>query len=160
MMRVLHGCVPALALALLSACDQMVDQPRQSPYTMPAAAPPEHTVEFETRTPLEAPPVSLALLQHGQERYHIFCAPCHSELGDGRGMAVQRGFPAPPPFDSARVRALKPQQLFDVLSKGYGIMYPFADRVPPQDRWAIVAYVYALSLSQHSKGAAHAEGGS
>ncbi|HEX3949733.1 MAG TPA: cytochrome c [Steroidobacteraceae bacterium] len=159
MMRILHGCALSLALVCLNACDEMVDQPRQSPYSMPAAMPPEHTVQFETAAPLKAPPVTLALLEHGQERYHVFCAPCHSELGDGRGMVVQRGFPAPPPFDSAQVRALRPQQLFDVISNGYGIMYSFAGRVPSQDRWAIVAYVYALSLSQHAD-EPHSEGGS
>jgi hypothetical protein len=74
-------------------------------------------------------------------------------------MVVQRGFPAPPPFDSAQVRALTPQQRFDVISNGYGIMYAFADRVPPQDRWSIVAYTYALSLSQHAD-ESHREGGS
>jgi mono/diheme cytochrome c family protein len=150
MMRIRHACALSLALVSLGACDQMVDQPRQSPYSMPAATPPAHTVAFETAAGSKAPPVTLALLQHGQERYHIFCAPCHSELGDGRGMVVQRGFPAPPAFGSPRVRGLKPQQIFDVISNGYGIMYAFADRVPAQDRWAIVAYVYALSLSQHA----------
>jgi mono/diheme cytochrome c family protein len=151
MMRIVHGCAPALVLICLNACDRMVDQPRQSPYSMPAAAPPQHTVAFENPAALKAPPVTLALLEHGQERYHIFCAPCHSELGDGRGMVVQRGFPAPPPFASAQMRTLKPQQVFDVISNGYGIMYAFADRVPAQDRWAIVAYVHALSLSQHAE---------
>lgn len=159
MMHILRVCALGVTLASLSACDRMVDQPRQSPYSMPAAAPPEHIVAFETAAGPQAPPVTLALLQHGQERYHIFCAPCHSELGEGRGMVVQRGFPAPPPFDSAQVRALTPQQRFDVISNGYGIMYAFADRVPPQDRWSIVAYTYALSLSQHAD-ESHREGGS
>lgn len=150
-MRAVIKVALAVSLVLGSGCDRMVNQSRQSPYSMPAAAMPAGTVEFEADPNAGAPPVTLALLQRGRERFHIFCAPCHSELGDGHGMVVQRGFPAPPAFDSEQVQSLNPQQLYEVISKGYGLMYSFADRVPPGDRWAIVAYLHALELSQHAE---------
>ena len=98
----------------------------------------------------EPPPVTLALLERGQERYRIYCTPCHSELGDGRGMIVQRGFPAPPSFHIDRLRAAPPQYFYDVITQGHGVMYAFADRVQPADRWAIAAYIRALQRSQHA----------
>jgi mono/diheme cytochrome c family protein len=104
-------------------------------------------VEFQAR-PVEAPPVALALIERGQDRYRVYCAPCHAELGGGHGMVVQRGFPAPPSFQDASVRDASPEQLYDVISGGFGVMYPFADRVSPPDRWAIVAYIRALERSQ------------
>jgi len=94
--------------------------------------------------------ISMDLLQHGRERYDIYCAPCHSPVGDGNGLIVQHGFPAPPTLHSDRIRASSDQHLVDVISHGYGMMYGYADRISPQDRWAIVAYVRALQLSQHT----------
>jgi hypothetical protein len=150
-MRATAGFAVAIALLTIGGCDRMVHQPRQSTYSMPPIAVPAGAMEFESVSDRSVPPLTLSLLQRGRDRYHIFCAPCHSELGDGRGMVVQRGFPAPPSFDSESVRSLSPQQLFDVISKGYGVMYSFDDRVPPTDRWAIVAYLHALERSQHDK---------
>ena len=96
-----------------------------------------------------APPTAdLALLQRGQARYDVYCAPCHSIVGDGDGMIVRRGFPRPPTFHQARLRDAPDRHFFDVITQGYGVMVPYADRVTPQDRWAIVAYVRALQLSQ------------
>ena len=111
---------------------------------------PADTVEFDqqAQAPGHAPPVTLALLERGQERYRIYCTPCHSEVGDGHGMIVQRGFPAPPSFHIERLRSAPPQYLYDVISSGRGVMYAFADRVAPQDRWAMVAYLRALQRSQ------------
>jgi mono/diheme cytochrome c family protein len=94
------------------------------------------------------PATDLALLQRGQSRYDIYCSPCHSRLGDGDGMVARRGFPHPPSFHQARLRAAPDRHFFDVISQGYGAMPSYADRVTPQDRWAIVAYVRALQLSQ------------
>jgi mono/diheme cytochrome c family protein len=127
----------------------MVVQPKQTAYAplVGPAATPKDTVPFESSVP-EAPPLGLAIIARGRERYHVFCAPCHSELGDGRGMVVQRGFPAPPAFRSNLVRAMAPQQIYAAISQGYGVMYSFADRIAPEDRWAIVAYVRALERSQ------------
>jgi mono/diheme cytochrome c family protein len=143
--------VLAMCLAFLAGCDNMDDQPKQkaySPLVGPAPVPTD-TVEFQSR-PVTAPAVTLALLERGQERYRIYCTPCHSELGDGHGMIVQRGFPPPPSFQSDPLRSAPPQHIYDVITRGYGVMYPFADRVQPADRWAIAAYIYALERSQHA----------
>ena len=99
-----------------------------------------------------APPgIDLALLQRGQARYDVYCAPCHSIVGDGDGMVVRRGFPRPPSFHQARLRDAPDRHVFDVITQGYGVMVPYADRVTPQDRWAIVAYIRALQLSQDAR---------
>jgi mono/diheme cytochrome c family protein len=140
-----------LALALLAGCNDMVDQPKQTAYgpQVGPAAEPGGTVEFNSQPP-KVPAVTLELLARGQERYRIYCAPCHSELGDGQGMIVQRGFPPPPSFHSDRLRQAPPQYFYDVITDGHGAMYSFADRVQPQDRWAIAAYIRALQASQNA----------
>ena len=97
------------------------------------------------------PPVDAQLLARGQERYGIYCSPCHGLSGSGDGMVVRRGFPAPPSYHSARLRAAPAQHFFDVISDGYGVMYSYASRVEPHDRWAIVAYIRALQESQNAK---------
>jgi mono/diheme cytochrome c family protein len=93
------------------------------------------------------PPATPALLARGRERYAIFCTPCHGPTGAGDGIVVKRGFPQPPPLDLARLRQAPSQHLFDVITDGVGVMYPYASRVPPDDRWAIVAYIRALQLA-------------
>jgi hypothetical protein len=95
-------------------------------------------------------PLTLELLRHGQGRFNIYCAPCHSPVGDGDGYIVRRGFPAPPSYHIDRLREASDRHFFDVITQGYGIMYPYADRITPADRWAIVAYIRALQLSQHA----------
>ncbi len=95
-------------------------------------------------------PVDMALLERGRERYDIYCAPCHSPVGDGEGLIVKHGFPAPPTFHSERLRNINDRELVNVIKNGYGSMYGYADRISPSDRWAIVAYVRALQLSQHT----------
>ncbi len=92
--------------------------------------------------------VDLALLQRGRQRFEIDCAPCHGVLGDGNGLVARRGFPHPPTYHQARLRDAPDRHLFDVITQGYGVMPSYADRVTPQDRWAIVAYIRALQLSQ------------
>jgi mono/diheme cytochrome c family protein len=93
---------------------------------------------------------SLDALKRGQERYDIFCAPCHGRAGDGDGYITRRGFPHPPTFHDERLRGAADPYLFDVMSRGYGAMYPYADRITPEDRWAIVGYVRALQRAQHA----------
>ena len=104
-----------------------------------------------TGIPDENPlPITLSLLQRGRERFDIYCSPCHGRLGDGEGMIVQRGFPHPPSYHSQRLREAPDGHFFSVITHGYGAMYSYAARVPPEDRWAIVAYIRALQLSQHA----------
>ncbi len=143
----------ALALLLtVAGCDDMTAQPKQKAYS-PGVGPaktPGQTVEFQDR-PEPAPPVTQALLERGQERFRIYCRPCHSELGDGHGMIVQRGFPEPPSYHIDRLRQAPPQYLFDVITNGHGAMYSFANRVQPRDRWAVVAYIRALQRSTEGR---------
>ncbi len=94
--------------------------------------------------------VNAKLLARGQERFNIFCSPCHSRTGNGRGMIVQRGYKEPTSFHDARLRATAPGYYFDVITNGFGVMSSYASQVPPDDRWAIVAYIRALQLSQHT----------
>jgi mono/diheme cytochrome c family protein len=151
--------VIALAFAVLGGCDDMSVQPKQKAYS-PLVGPaelPAGMVEFGEKIE-PAPPVTLALLARGQERYRIYCTPCHSELGDGRGMIVQRGFPPPPSYHIQRLRDAPPPHFYDVISNGYGRMYSFAARVQPADRWAIAAYIRALQLSQNANVADVAKG--
>jgi Cytochrome C oxidase, cbb3-type, subunit III len=95
-------------------------------------------------------PVDRSVLVRGQERYRIFCTPCHSELGDGQGIIVRRGFNPPPSFHKDELRNEPIGHFFDVMTRGHGTMYSYASRVPPRDRWAIAAYIRALQLSQHA----------
>ena len=98
----------------------------------------------------QLPTITTALLARGQERYAIYCLPCHSPVGDGDGPVVRRGFPHPPSCHEQRLRDAPDRHFYDVISKGYGVMHSYADRVPPADRWAIVAYIRALQLSQNA----------
>lgn len=91
-----------------------------------------------------------ATYRRGRERYDIYCAPCHSRVGDGDGMVVRRGFPAPPSFHSERLRGAPARHFFDAMTQGYGAMYPYADRLSPAERWAVVAWIRVLQLSQHA----------
>jgi len=96
-------------------------------------------------------PLTIELLHRGQERFNIYCAPCHSPVGDGDGMVARRGFPHPPSYHIERLRQAPDRHFYDVMTQGYGIMRPYADRVAPEDRWAIVAYIRALQLSQYAR---------
>ena len=87
------------------------------------------------------PPVTLALLARGQQRFEMFCSPCHGLSGYGDGMVVQRGFPRPPSFFSQRLLAADVRHFYNVQTKGFGVMYSYADRVSEADRWAIAAYI-------------------
>ena len=95
-------------------------------------------------------PVTSDVIHRGRDRYTIYCVPCHSPAGDGDGLVARRGFPHPPSYHIDRLRQAPDRHFFDVMTEGYGIMYSYADRVSPEDRWAIVAYIRALQLSQHA----------
>lgn len=98
-------------------------------------------------------PVTRQILARGRERFEIYCAVCHGRTGEGNGMIVQRGFPQPPSLHESRLRAAPVGHFFDVITNGYGVMYSYASRVGPEDRWAIAAYIRALQLSQHATSA-------
>lgn len=108
------------------------------------------TLDRDTHASSNPYPVSLQWLQYGRDRFEIYCAPCHGVSGDGDGLVVRRGFPAPPSYHIDRLRAADDRHFFDVITHGYGIMYPYAARLPPQDRWAVIAYIRSLQLSQHA----------
>ncbi len=93
-------------------------------------------------------PLTQELLQRGQERYNIYCAPCHDRMGGGRGMIVLRGYRPPPSYHIARLREAPVGHFFDVITRGFGVMPDYAEQVRPADRWAIAAYIRALQLSQ------------
>lgn len=99
-----------------------------------------------------------AILVRGQQRYNIYCAPCHSQLGDGNGMIVQRGYKRPPSFHGQRLKNAPLGWFYDVISNGFGGMPDYAAQVKPADRWAIAAYIRALQLSQHPSDADVAQG--
>lgn len=94
-------------------------------------------------------PVTRAVLERGQERYNIFCSPCHDRVGTGQGMIVQRGYKQPPSFHQDRLRQQPPGYFFHVIGNGFGVMPDYAAQIPVRDRCAIVAYIRALQLSQH-----------
>jgi hypothetical protein len=96
-------------------------------------------------------PLSRELLERGRERFEIYCAVCHGRTGEGNGMIVQRGFPPPPSYHIDRLRQAPIGHFYDVITQGYGIMYSYAGRVEPSDRWAISAYIRALQLSQSTR---------
>lgn len=163
-----------LALCLLAACGpNMQNQPKYKPQAASAffadgraARPPVadtvargqaqtdsyYTTGLVNGTPVVAfpAPVTREQLERGHERYDIYCAVCHGLAGYGDGMIVQRGFPPPPSFHSDALREAPVGHFYDVITNGYGVMYPYASRVAPDDRWAIAAYIRALQLSQHA----------
>ena len=155
----------ALPTLCLAACDDqsMRVQNRYEVYgkapLFPGGAeaqtPPDGTVaqgDLAIDAGLATPPhLDAALLARGKERYEAICTPCHGYTGAGDGMVVQRGFPPPPSYQEDRLRAAPARYFVDVITKGYGVMYPYANRVTPRDRWAIAAYIRALQLSQGAR---------
>jgi mono/diheme cytochrome c family protein len=95
-------------------------------------------------------PLTRALLERGRRRFDIYCAPCHGEDGYGQGIVARRGFPAPPSYLEPWLLKAPVGHFYDVITHGIGRMYPLADRIEPRDRWAIVAYLRALQLSQRA----------
>jgi mono/diheme cytochrome c family protein len=155
---------PAILLFLLAlaACGESMDHQNRLK-TYGAAAFPGWPAAGEALTPVPGtvsrealareaavahpPPVSVALLQRGRQRYDIYCAPCHGLTGNGDGIVVARGFPHPVGFDDSSQWQQSAHHLVDVIGAGHGAMYGFSDRIEPADRWAIVAYIRALELA-------------
>jgi hypothetical protein len=92
--------------------------------------------------------ITLEVLERGQERYNIFCSPCHGFVGDGQGIIVEYGLRQPPSFHDPELKDEPPGYYFDLISRGTRVMPSYASRIRPEDRWAIVAYIRALQLSQ------------
>jgi hypothetical protein len=95
-------------------------------------------------------PLTPELLNRGQERYRIFCSPCHGIQGDGNGMVSMRGMKHPPSYHDPRLRQVSNGYLYDVITNGFGGMLSYSAQIPPADRWAIIAYVRALQLSRNA----------
>ena len=168
-------CMALLVLLLVAAgCRQdMQDQPKYNadaassffadgranrplvPGTVAHGSFQENPAYFEGKQdgkPVLAVPVELSkeMLARGQERYDIYCSPCHARTGEGDGMIVQRGLRRPPSFHIPRLREAPAGYFFDVITNGFGIMLNYRAQVPVDDRWAIVAYIRALQLSQNA----------
>jgi len=169
----LRPSLPALLLLLAFCRQDMHDQPRYTPLepsaffadgrsarpavegAVPRGAlrqdPVFHTGRRGGQHAQQIPlPVTRRLLARGQERFNIYCAPCHDRTGSGLGMIVRRGFRRPPSFHIERLRRASAGHFFDVITNGFGAMPDYAQQVAPRERWAIVAYVRALQLSQHA----------
>lgn len=150
----------ALALAaslLLAACDSGTEQRDavastravQRPYTpVPPGVIAQGTAAQAAALAAPGPEVTAALIARGEQRFKAFCTPCHGRNGRGDGAVVSRGFPAPPSYHQERLRAFTPEQIVRVITQGTGRMYPYADRVPPEDRWAIAHYVKTLQARE------------
>jgi hypothetical protein len=95
-------------------------------------------------------PLTAELLQRGQQRYTIFCTPCHGIQGDGMGMVAMRGMKHPPSYHQDRLRNEPTGYIYDVITNGFGAMYGYSAQIPPRDRWAIIAYLRALQLSRNA----------
>jgi len=173
LIRLRRSCLIATCLWGVACQQKMADQPRYEPlqksdffddqrtarpivegtvarghlnadeqlYTGKAGGEPAKTFPF---------PIDRQVLQRGEERFNIFCAPCHDRVGDGQGMIVRRGFRPPPSFHIDRLREAPPGHFFDVISHGFGSMPDYAAQISVRDRWAIVAYIRALQLSQNA----------
>ena len=111
------------------------------------ATPPITDLSKMTTLPFALTP---QVMDRGQERFNIYCSPCHGRLGYGNGMVVQRGFRAPPSYHIDRLRQAPLGHFYDVMTNGFGAMSSYADKVAPDDRWAVAAYIRALQLSQHA----------
>lgn len=94
--------------------------------------------------------VNKQVLARGRERFNVYCSPCHSRLGDGNGVIVQRGFRRPPSYHTERLRHAPLGYFFDVMTNGFGAMPDYAAQISARDRWNIVAYIRALQLSQNA----------
>jgi mono/diheme cytochrome c family protein len=96
-------------------------------------------------------PITKQDLTRGQQRFNIYCSPCHSRIGDGNGIVVQRGFRQAASYHTERLIKAPIGHFFDVITNGYGAMPRYASRVEPDDRWRIAAYIRVLQLSQNSR---------
>jgi mono/diheme cytochrome c family protein len=173
-LRFAQYAAAALVVLALAGCRQdMQDQPKYVPLRASDFYPDKRSVrpyvegtvpagEFQDgspfytgtvgETPIDYFPMAITApdMRRGRERYNIYCAPCHSRVGDGNGMIVQRGYRQPPSFHIDRLRTSPPGHYFEVMTHGFGAMPDYAAQISPRDRWRIAAYIRALQLSQHA----------
>jgi mono/diheme cytochrome c family protein len=174
MTRLRRGAVLFLLAAAVTACRQdMHDQPKDKPFrestffddkrsarpfvsgTVARGALREDEVfftgkvgrDFVTEIPVK---VTAELLERGKTEFQVFCSPCHGRTGRGDGMVVQRGFKKPPSYHTDQLRQMPVGYFYDVITNGFGAMSDYAAQVPPEDRWAIAAYVRTLQYSQYA----------
>jgi len=171
--RALPMLIALATLGLVACRPDMTNQPKAKPLSESdffsnganARQPPAHTIArgdaredtafytgqtngtYVTQLPVK---LTRELMIHGREHFDAICAECHDRTGSGNGMVVQRGFPQPPSFHVDRLRNAPIGHFFDVMTNGYGVMYSYATRVEPEDRWAIAAYIRALQLSHNA----------
>lgn len=172
---VARGLILAAAVVLAAGCRQdMHDQPKYKPLrastffndrssarplidgTVARGTLQEDTAFFSGKTGgqlvTELPfPVTQEVVNRGQERFNIFCAPCHDRTGSGHGMVVQRGYRQPPSMHIDRLRQVEIGYFFDVMTNGFGVMPDYRAQVTPRDRWNIAAYIRALQLAQNAQ---------
>ena len=171
------GLVILVALGAAGCRQDMHDQPKLKPYRgstffadgsgmrrLPPNTVAQGTLQEDTHyftgrladgsVASELPmPMTRTVLKRGQERYNIYCTPCHGQVGEGRGMVVRRGYKQPTSYHEERLRQVPVGYFFDVMTNGFGVMPSYAPQVPVSDRWAIAAYIRALQLSQHVEAA-------
>jgi mono/diheme cytochrome c family protein len=168
------SCLLIVIVAMIACRQQMADQPRYDPLeastfwsdgqsARPVVAGTVARGELRddeqfynggsgTAVATEFPlPITLEVLRRGQERYNIYCTPCHDRTGSGNGMIVQRGFSRPPSYHTEILRKQPVGHLFRVVTQGFGAMPSYAAQISPADRWAIIAYIRALQLSQNAR---------
>jgi cytochrome c5 len=172
--RLLVTIVALAAMLTLGACRQkMANQPRYDPYessdffadgmaSRPRLAGTVARGEISTNPFFDTGkingqvgdgfpmPVTLDVIDDGHERYDIYCGQCHGRVGDGNGMIPSRGYRKPPSFHIDRLRTATTGHYFDVMTNGFGAMPPYGTMISAKDRWAIIAYIRALQLSQHA----------
>lgn len=103
--------------------------------------------KFVKKVPVE---VDYDLIKRGQERFNIFCAPCHSRLGDGQGLLIKKGYIPPPTFHQDRIRQITDGEMFGIISNGVRNMPSYSSQVPVEDRWAIITFLRALQRSHNA----------
>ena len=176
MSRRLAACALVALVSFVAGCRMdMHDQPKVEPYEqsafyadgraarpLPAGTVARGHLDADTwmmqgKTPsgelvgLFPAPVKYSDLERGRERFNIYCSPCHDRTGSGNGMIVQRGYVQPTSFHAERLRTAPVGHFFNAITNGFGIMPSYAKQILPVDRWAIVAYIKALQLSQNAR---------
>lgn len=175
MLKVLEKLMMLTSVAIfaIAGCrQQMADQPHQRPLepsnffddgmasrpvepgTVARAGKEQNGLRFHSKVdgklvdtfPFE---VTMEVLARGQERYEIFCSPCHDRLGTGQGMIVRRGFTPARSFHDPRLRDAPAGHFFEVITQGFGQMPSYANQLSEQDRWAVIAYIRALQFSRN-----------